>query len=123
MTCRHVWVTFELLNGVLTQECALCKKKRRRAWAVRACARSSCPICSVSTKLQAFVSNITRTSFDKLSSEAADANQDLYKFFVARALDKDMVDVTSKERAFVKLALFYKLAGITIPTILFEKPL
>lgn len=59
----------------------------------------------IDKRLQAFVSSITQVSFDKLSKEAGE--RDFYKFVVARALDKDMRDVTNEERTFVKLALFH----------------
>lgn len=32
MTCPHIWVTFELLDDVLTQECSKCKDKRQQSW-------------------------------------------------------------------------------------------
>jgi len=59
---------------------------------------------SVDPRLLAFVQRMSAADYDKLASEAGD--MDFYKFVVARALDKDVRDVTSDERMFVKLALF-----------------
>jgi hypothetical protein len=35
VTHKHVWVTFSLLDDVLTEECVACLKKRRSSWAKR----------------------------------------------------------------------------------------